>query len=133
MSVEWLEALEQRLAEGEEDDLATSLVALAFYGGQAISLPEAERRAAARRALLLLASGGDPTRGLDLEGRAVTALADDLDTADRRSELLTGLGRLMTASSGLEHVDAAVRALLNDPGVAWRAYAAAILAEELDL
>lgn len=132
MTDPWLESLERRLAAGEESDLATVLVALAFSAGQAILIPEAERRAAARRALLLLASGGDPARGLDLDGRAVTALADDLDTSKRRSELLTGLGQLMAAAADLDHVDAALRALVNDQDVAWRAYAASILAEEID-
>jgi hypothetical protein len=132
MSDQWLASLERQLAAGEEGDLATALVALAFYAGQGISIPEAERRAGARRALLLLASGGDPGRGLDLDGRAVTALASDLDTPDRRSALLRGLEQLLAATPDLEHVDAAVRALVTDADVAWRAYAASILAEELD-
>ncbi len=132
MTDPWLESLERQLAAGEESELATALVALAFSAGRTISIPEAERRAGARRALLLLASGGDPTRGLDLDGRAVTSLAEELDTPERRSELLTGLGRLMAAASDLDHVDAAVRALVNDTEVAWRAYAASLLAEEID-
>jgi hypothetical protein len=132
MSAEWLTTLERGLAEGEEEELATALVALAYWAGREIEIPEPERRAAARRALLLLASGGDPARGLDLEGRAVTALAAELETAERRSELLTGLGGLMTAAAKLDHVSAAVRALVNDSDVAWRAYAAAVLADEID-
>lgn len=129
---DWLERLEQRLADGDEDELATAVVSLAFFAGQQIRLLEAERRAAARRALLLLAAGGDPARGLDLGGRAVTALAADLDAPKRRSELLAGLGRLLRDSAGLPHVSETVRALLRDPEIAWRAWAASILAEEMD-
>ena len=132
MIVDWLERVEQRLAEGDEEELATALVSLAFFAASEIRLPEDERRSASRRTLLLLVTGGDPARGLDLGGRAVTALAADLDTPERRSELLAGLGRLLRSSAGLPHVSEAMRGLVRDPEIAWRAYAAAILAEDLD-
>ena len=48
--------------------LATSLVVLAAVAGADVALDEDERRGAARRALLRLAAGGDPARGLDLNG-----------------------------------------------------------------
>lgn len=129
---DWLERLERRLAEGDEEELATAVVALAFYAGQEIDVAVADRRASARRALLLLAAGGDPARGLDLNGRAVGALAADLDSPERRSELLTGLGRLTRRCSGLPHVTEVVRALVGDADLVWRAYAAGLLAEALD-
>lgn len=129
---DWLERLERRLAEGDEEELATAVVALAFYAGQEIDVAVADRRASARRALLLLAAGGDPARGLDLRGREVGALAADLDSPERRSELLTGLGRLTRRCSGLPHVTEVVRALVGDADLVWRAYAAGLLAEALD-
>ena len=129
---DWLERLDLRLAEGGEEELATAVVALVFYAGQEVEVAGADRHAAARRALLLLAAGGDPARGLDLGGRAVGALAADLDSPERRSELLTGLGRLTRRCSGLPNVTEVVRALVGDADLAWRAYAAGLLAEELD-
>lgn len=133
MVSDWLSLLEARLAEGEEQELAIALVNLALFAGQDVAISEEERHAAARRALLLLAAGGDPARGLDLHGRAVTAMADDLGTEGRRRTLGSGLadlyGRALTKTP---HVAEAVRALLADPDVAWRAFAAALLAEELD-
>ena len=132
MISDWLERLEQRLADGDEDELATAVVGLAFFAGQQIPLREDERQAAARRALLLLAAGGGPERGLDLGGRAVTALAADLDAPKRRTDLLTGLAWLLRDSAGFPHVSETIRALLRDPEIAWRAWAASILAEEMD-
>jgi hypothetical protein len=130
--IDWLVRLEARLAEGGDDELSVALVALAYAAGERVELPDGERRAAARRALLLLAAGGDPARGLDLDGRAVTALAADLDGLDRRRALQAGLDDLRRQARGSVHVSEAVRALANDPDVAWRAYAAGILAEALD-
>lgn len=83
-SVPWLLDLERSLAErGGPEDLAVALVVLASVAGARVPIGEDEVRAAARRALLLLAAGGDPERGLDLDGRPVSALADDL--SHRRS------------------------------------------------
>lgn len=130
--LDWLSRLETRLAEGDDDELAISLVALAYAAGDGVALPEEERRAAGRRAVLLLAAGGDPARGLDLDGRAVTALAADLGSDTRRKQLLSGLADLRLKSKGRPHVTEALRGLLADPALAWRAYAAAILAEELE-
>jgi hypothetical protein len=129
---DWLTRLEGRLGEGGEDELAIALVALAYAAGEAIEIAPDERRAAGRRALLLLAAGGDPARGLALDGRAVCALAADLDDAERRSLLGDGLAELDRRARGRPHISEALRALREDPEVAWRAYAAAILAEELE-
>lgn len=92
---------------------------------------ENELHGAARRALLLLTAGGDPERGLDLNGRAVTAIADDLRTSDRQLALEQGVADLRARAKGLPHVSEAVQALAQAPDVAWRAYAASLLAEEL--
>ena len=128
----WLDRLERRLAAGGEEELSIAVVALAAAGGEEIAIPESERRAASRRATLLLATGGDPARGLDLNGRAVTALAADLDAADRRALLVHGLRSLAERTRSLPHVHETLLELVADPEIAWRAYAASVLAEELE-
>jgi hypothetical protein len=133
MVSDWLGGLEVRLAEGGEDELGAALVSLAFVAGERIDVPEDERRPAGRRAALLLAAGGDPARGLDLEGRAVEALAAELDSAERRRALGSGLADLRRPARGRPHVTEVLRELMADPELAWRAYAASILAEEIDL
>lgn len=128
----WLTELERSLAEDEEGNLAVAVVVLAAAAGQQVHVGEDELHGAARRALLLLTAGGDPERGLDLNGRAVTALADDLRTADRQLVLEQGVVDLRAQAKGLPHVSEAVQALVGAPDVAWRAYAASLLAEALD-
>ena len=124
--------LEEALAEDSgTEDLATALVVLASVAGEDVVVPDEERRAAVRRALLLLTAGGDPSRGLDLNGRAVTALADELRDADRQITLERAINELALLASGLPHVSEAVHALIHAPDVAWRAYACSLLAEEL--
>jgi hypothetical protein len=129
---DWLIELERSLAsDSGTESLATALVVLASVAGRAIDLDQLEARAAARRALLLLAAGGDPARGLDLNGRAVEALAADLDQPRRRSTLSIGIEELRPDTAGLPHVSEAVRGLAGAPDVAWKAYACSILAGEL--
>ncbi|MEO8291334.1 MAG: hypothetical protein ABI649_10120 [Gaiellaceae bacterium] len=128
----WLRELESSLADDESgEDLPIALVVLAAVAGQQVAVDESEAHGASRRALLLLTAGGDPERGLDLEGRAVTALADDLRTVDRQLALERGLDELKAQSKGLAHVSEALAALRATPDVAWRAYACSLLAEEL--
>ena len=74
---------------------------LCFFAGREVSLDEGELNAAVRRAELLLAAGGDPHRALDPFGRAATALADDLDTPERRDALRRGLAGLREEVAGL--------------------------------
>ena len=112
----------------EETDLRPPLALLA---GREVQVGEDELHGARRRALLLLAAGGDPELGLVLDGRAVTALADELDSSERRAALRRGLEALRDPAAGLPHSAAALAALLEDEGLAWRAYACALLAEEL--
>ena len=124
--------LERTLASEEgTEELATALVVLASVAGREVHLDADEAQGAARRALFLLSAGGDPARGLDLHGRAVTALADDLRTVDRQLALEEGVRQLRLEAAGLAHVSEALHALTDTPDVAWRAYAAGLLAEEL--
>src|ERR687892_506688 len=132
MAPPWLVELEHSLAaDPEEESLAVALVVLASAAGHEVSVDPEERGGAARRALFLLTAGGDPERGLDLNGRAVTALADDLRTVDRQLALEEGVRQLRLEAAGLAHVSEALHALADTPDVAWRAYAAGLLAEEL--
>ena len=128
----WLADLERSLAEGDENSLAIAVVVLASVAGTEVPLDGEERAGAVRRALLLLAAGGDPNRGLALEGRAVGALATDLDDPARREILASGLAGLASDAQGLPHVSEALHGLLDAPDVAWRAYACSLLATELD-
>jgi hypothetical protein len=127
----WLADLERTLAGGDDDSLAIGVVVLASVAGSELRVDDEERDGAVRRALLLLAAGGDPNRGLDLDGRAVRALATDLDDPDRRDSLASSLADLAVQAQGLPHVSEALHGLLDAPDVAWRAYACSLLAGEL--
>jgi hypothetical protein len=127
-----LESLERLLAAGEGTDaLANGVVVLATVGGRDVHVDPDEAYGAARRALLLLSAGGDPDRGLDLHGRAVAAIADDLRSVDRQIALEDGLRQLRIEAQGLPHVSEALNGLIDAPDVAWRAYAAGLLAQQL--
>jgi len=130
--VSWLESLERTLAEDEGTEaLATGLVVLATVAGRDVHVDPDEAHGATRRALLLLSTGGDPDRGLDLHGRAVGAIADDLRSVDRQIALEEGLRQLRLEAEGFPHVSEALHGLIDAPDVAWRAYAAGILAQAL--
>ena len=79
--------------------------------------------------MLLVAAGGDPHRTLDLDGRAVTALAAELDSDLHRKSLAERLAALPV--QGLPRIEAARERLLGDPDLAWRALAAGLLGDEL--
>jgi hypothetical protein len=81
-----------------------------------VTLAEAERNAALRRALLVFAAGGDLHRDPTLDDPAVVELAADLDSPERRETLLA-------ASDVLQR--------LGEPDLAWRAYACGLLADAL--
>jgi hypothetical protein len=104
---------------------------LSYLAGQSVELGEDELRGPLRRAVQLQAAGGDVFRGLDADGRAVQALADDLDTESRRAALAAGLERLSAEAGGMPLVAGHLETLLRDPDRAWRRYACALLAEEL--
>jgi hypothetical protein len=126
----FLEDLERGLESGatQEPEAALSLIA-----SRDVELDEDELRGARRRAMQLLATGGDPRRGdgLELEGRAVGALAEDLDNPARREALAAGLDRLRRTADGLPRVVERIDRLASDPGFGWRWFACILLAEEL--
>ncbi len=128
MQEPWLAQLEELLAASDE---AIAVTTVASVAGRELALDADELRAGTRRALLVLASGGDPSRGLDLDGQAVARLAEELDRPERREALEDGLFRLLESARGFAHVSETVRGLLGAPDVAWRAYACSLLAEEL--
>lgn len=123
------DVLEGALATGE---LVDGRPALAYLAGRGVTFGEAELHGARRRALLLLATGGDPRHGLGLEGRAVTALAADLDRPERRASLSKGLLMLRGACGDRPRVEQALDGLVSDSDIAWHSLASALLAEELD-
>jgi hypothetical protein len=96
-----------------------------------VELDHTRVHGARRRALLILAAGGDPLRELDVNGRAVRTLADELDAPERRAELRGALEDLRRAAANLPRVAAALDRLIADDDLAWRFLAAALLADEL--
>ncbi|MES1247139.1 MAG: hypothetical protein ABUS54_05645 [Actinomycetota bacterium] len=121
MSRESLEAL-------ETSDLDLG-VTLAWLVRESVRFDEETLNAARRRAMLVLAAGGDPHRDLTLDDVAAERLAGELDAPERRQELDEALAALDT--SGLPRVADAVRALRDDPETAWRTLALALLADEI--
>jgi hypothetical protein len=124
----WLEGVEAELAPGVSAEAVTSL---AYVAGRGVEVDGHELAGALRRALLIVAAGGDPHRELSLDHRAVSSLAADLDSPDRRSGLDSGLADLERAAADLPLVTALLVELRADADVAWSAYACALLAEEL--
>ncbi len=122
---QWLEQVD---ATAAGDD---AVAVVAWLAGASVEIPEDDARAALRRAVLLLAAGGDPHRALELDGRAVTGLAADLDEPARRAALRRGLETLRAEATGLPVAGAALERLREDDDLAWRAFAAGLLGEEL--
>jgi hypothetical protein len=104
---------------------------LAYVAVQSVDLDEEELRAARRRAMLVLASGGDPRRELEPGGRPVSVVAEELDSVERREALHRALHGLRECADGLPRVSAALELLLSDDDLAWHWTACALLAEEL--
>jgi len=115
----------------ERADPTEQWTMICFFAGRSVTVDEGELNAAIRRAELLLAAGGDPRRELDPFGRAATALANDLDSPERRAQLRAGLEALRTELDGLRGAREALSLLLDDAELAWTVYATALLAEAL--
>ena len=112
-------------------DLGDPLPVLAYIAGQAVEIDEAELNGARRRALLLVAAGGDPHRELGVDDRAVKALAADLYTDERRRMLGRSIDELVLRARDRHAAREAALFLAGDVDLAWRLFSLALLAEEL--
>ncbi|HZO34153.1 MAG TPA: hypothetical protein VFB17_03655 [Gaiellaceae bacterium] len=126
-----MDAVDDLLRRVEAGELGDPLPVLAYVAGQSVAIDGEELNAARRRALLLLAAGGDPHRELGIDDRAVKALAVDLHDDERRQQLGRGVDALAHRVRDLPRARAAVLFLAADPELAWRLYALALLAEDL--
>ena len=122
-----LENIEREASTDEHARLAVCLLA-----ARHVQIEEDEVRAARRRAVLILAAGGDPHRELDLDSVAVRRLADELDRPEWRAGLAAGLQHICDCASDLPAVREAAEALVRDPDYAWRLFAACVLVDELE-
>jgi hypothetical protein len=105
--------------------------ALALVAGRDLAIGPNELSPALRRTMLLVAAGGDPHRELELDSRAVRALADELDRPERRELVNRGLEELRSETTALPRLARALNELVADQDLAWQAYACALLADEL--
>jgi hypothetical protein len=121
-----LELVEARLETGQPAEPLLALVV-----GVQVEIPGDELRAACRRAMLVLAAGGDPHREPELDSPAVRVLAGDLDTPERRRGLQQGLHDIRDSVDGLPLTAALASRFEDAPDLAWRSYALALLADEL--
>jgi hypothetical protein len=119
------------LGRVEAGELGDAPAIVAYLAGRRVEIPPAELNEARRRALLLLAAGGDPHRELGVDDRAVKALAVDLWSDERRAQLGAGLDELALLARELPRVKDAVLFLVADVELAWRLYSLGLLAEEL--
>lgn len=119
------------LVRVDAGELGDPLPVLAYLAGQAVRLDDAELNGARRRALLLVAAGGDPHRELDVDDRAVKAVAADLHTQERRDQLARSIDDLVLRVRDLPVAREAALFLAGEVDLAWRLFALALLAEEL--
>jgi hypothetical protein len=118
------------LAELEQSDLDLR-VALVWLVRDEVGIDEDDLNAARRRAMFVLAAGGDPHRELDYGSVAAERLAGELDSPERRQALAKALDELMAEAEGLPAVTASLGVLRSQPDLAWRSLALALLADEL--
>ena len=126
-----MDALDELLTRVDTGGLGDPLPVLAYVAGQAVELDQGELNGARRRALLLVAAGGDPHRDLEVDDRAVKALAGDLYTDDRRAQLGRSIDALVVRVRDLSTAREAALFLAADVDLAWRLFCLGLLAEEL--
>jgi hypothetical protein len=107
------------------------LVVLVWLIAGDLGIDESDLNAARRRAMFVLAAGGDPHRELDHDSVAAERLATELDTPERRLALAEALAGLAEEADGLPVVTEALDLLRAEPDLAWRSLALALLADEL--
>jgi hypothetical protein len=123
--------LDDLLERIESRELGDPLPVLAYVAGQAIEIGDEELNGARRRALLLLAAGGDPHREIGVDDRAVKAIAADLYTETRRDALARAIDALVVRVRDLPQTREAAIFLAGDVDLAWRLFALGLLAEDL--
>jgi len=121
--------LEELERSGPDPRSSELCVVLCWLVRHEVAVDEAELNAAGRRAMFVLAAGGDPHRDLVLDSVAAERLADELDTPERRAQLRAALADLPV--DDLPAVAAAAESLRADPELAWRSFALSLLADEL--
>lgn len=126
-----MDPLDELLVRLDTGELGDPLPVLAYVAGAAVELDPDELNGARRRALLLVAAGGDPHRELDVDDRSVKALATDLYTEERRAELGRSIDALVLRVRELRAVREAALYLAADIDLAWRLFSLSLLAEEL--
>ena len=126
-----MDALDDLLTRVDDGELGDPLPVLAYIAGQAVEIDDEALNGGRRRALLLVAAGGDPHRELDVDDRAVKALAADLYTAERREQLGRSIDALVLRVRERPVAREGALFLATDVDLAWRLFALALLAEEL--
>ncbi len=126
-----MDSVDDLLQRADAGELGDPLPVLAYVAGAGVAFDDDRLNAARRRALLLVAAGGDPHRELGVDDRAVKALAADLLEDDRLEELRGGIDALVLRVRDLPRVREGALFLAGDLELAWRLFALALLAEEL--
>ena len=123
--------VQELLARVDAGELGDPLPVLAYLAGQEVEISEEELNGARRRAILLVAAGGDPHRPLEVDDRAVKSLAADLYNDERRAQLGAGIDAVVVLVRELPNAREAALFLAADVDLAWRLFALGLLAEEL--
>jgi hypothetical protein len=126
-----MDSVDDLLQRADAGELGDPLPVLAYVAGAVVAFDDDQLNAARRRALFLLAAGGDPHRELGVDDRAVKALAADLRDDDRLEELRGGIDALVLRVRDLPRAREGALFLAADLELAWRLFALALLAEEL--
>jgi hypothetical protein len=126
-----MDALDDLLMRVDAGELGDPLPILAYIAGQSVEIDDSDLNGARRRALLLVAAGGDPHRDLDVDDRAVKSLAADLFTDERRKQLGRSIDALVLRVRERPVAREAALFLAGDGDLAWRLFSLSLLAEEL--
>jgi hypothetical protein len=126
-----MDALDDLLTRVDAGELGDPLPVLAYIAGQSVEIDDEDLNGGRRRALLLVAAGGDPHRDLDVDDRAVKALAADLYTDERREQLGRSIDALVLRVRERSVAREAALFLAADVDLAWRLFSLSLLAEEL--
>jgi len=123
--------LEELEGSGLEARSGELLVVLVWLVAADLGIEENDLNAARRRAMFVLAAGGDQHRELDHDSIAAERLSAELDTPERRRALSEALDALAHEAEGLSTITEALDLLRSEPDLAWRSLALALLADEL--